>query len=164
MTDKIFGELEHDGYAYCGSMEMECFGEKCEVNLQVNAEEGEEILEEQYEAYQAFMEQWEDIQTDILARILEYYNTEEKGSYGPDDEEEFAEWWPDVDTVDELAELLHIDTILVPEDFIMENMGGRGIYVLFNRDWGGEDYDDNGVAVSVVDENVVEVGYKDMAY
>lgn len=46
----------------------------------------------------------------------------------------------------------------------MENMGGRGVYVLFNRDWGGEDYDDNGVAVSIVNECVDEVGYKDIAY
>lgn len=59
---------------------------------------------------------------------------------------------------------MHIDTIIIPEDFIMEHMGGRGVYVLFNRDWGGEDYDDNGVAVSVVNECVNEVGYKDIAY
>lgn len=46
----------------------------------------------------------------------------------------------------------------------MESMGGRGLYVLFDRDWGGEDLDDNGVAVSIVDDTIDEVGYKDIAY
>lgn len=164
MLDEIFGELEHDGYAYMGTLVINVFGKECEVQLQVNAEEGEEILQEQYEAYEQFVEKWDSIQLDILNQILEYYNGEEKGSYGPDDKDAFKEWWPEIETIDELKKFLHIDTIIIPEDFVMEIMGGRGVYVLFDRDWGGKDYDDNGVAVSVVDESVAKVGYKDIAY
>ena len=127
MIDEIFGKLEHDGYAYIGKTIINAFGSECEASLQINAEEGDDIIAEQYEAYKYF-------------------------------------WWPDIKTIDELKDYLHIDTIIIPEDFIMENMGGRGVYVLFNRDWGGEDYDDNGVAVSIVNECVDEVGYKDIAY
>lgn len=164
MIDEIFGKLEHDGYAYIGKTIINAFGSECEASLQINAEEGDDIITEQYEAYKYFVEKWDSIQMDILNKILAYYNCEEKGSYGPDDKETFNEWWPDIKTIDELKDYLHIDTIIIPEDFIMENMGGRGVYVLFNRDWGGEDYDDNGVAVSIVNECVDEVGYKDIAY
>ena len=46
----------------------------------------------------------------------------------------------------------------------MENNGQNPIYVLFDRDWGGEDSDDNGVAVFIENGEVSEVGYKDIAY
>lgn len=93
-----------------------------------------------------------------------FYSDLLNGAYGPSDEEEFNSWWPDIESIEDLKPLLHIDTIVVPEDYIMESMGGRGMYVLFDRDWGGEDFDDNGVAVSIVDETIDEVGYKDIAY
>lgn len=38
------------------------------------------------------------------------------------------------------------------------------VYVLFNRNWGGEDTEDNGVAVLTEDGEVTEVGYKDIAF
>lgn len=164
MNDNIFGELTYDDISFMGTASIDFFGKNYEVTLQVNPNDDVEIDDIQYEAYQAFLEKWDFIQKDIAEKILAYYNDEEKGSYGPDDEDRFKEWWPEVETIEDIVELLHIDTIIVPEDFIMDNMGGRGIYVLFNRDWGGEDYDDNGVAVSIVDEAVSEVGYKDMAY
>lgn len=46
----------------------------------------------------------------------------------------------------------------------MEDLGENPIYVLFNRDWGGEDLEGNGVAVLVADGEVAEVGYKDIAF
>ena len=46
----------------------------------------------------------------------------------------------------------------------MEMKGENPIYVLFDRDWGGEDYDDNGVAVFIEDGEVAEVAYKDIAF
>ena len=39
------------------------------------------------------MEGWDEVQQKIAAAILEYYNEEEKGAYGPDDETEFESWW-----------------------------------------------------------------------
>ena len=72
------------------------FGNECELRLQINVEEGEDILPEQYEAYEYFIEKWDSIQLNILERILKYYNCEEKGSYGPDDIEAFKEWWPEM--------------------------------------------------------------------
>ena len=47
---------------------------------------------------------------------------------------------------------------------VMESYGENPVYVLFNRYWGGEDTEDNGVAVLIEDGEVTEVGYKDIAF
>ena len=121
----------------------------------------------QYEAYAKFMEKYKTIQARIAEKILVYYNEEEKGAYGPDDPEESKEWWPEINTVDELADKLHLEFIIIPEAYRMNNVRNKGkrcVYVLFSRDWGGEDSDDNGVAIKLHNEEIVEAGYKDMAY
>lgn len=74
MIDEIFGKLEHDGYAYIGKTIINAFGSECEASLQINAEEGDDIIAEQYEAYKYFVEKWDSIQMDILNKILAYYN------------------------------------------------------------------------------------------
>ncbi len=89
---------------------------------------------------------------------------EEKGAYGPEDEEEFNIWWPDIDTEEEMMKNIHLDSIIVESEYVMEDMGENPIYVLFNRDWGGEDLEGNGVAVLVANGEVAEVGYKDIAF
>ena len=63
-----------------------------------------------------------------------------------------------------MVEKIHLDAIVIREEYIMESYGEKPIYVLFNRDWGGEDLDDNGVAVLIEDGEVSEVGYKDIAF
>ena len=79
------------------------------------------------------------------------------------DEEESSKWWPDIDSEEEMMEYLHLDSIIVESEYVMEDLGENPIYVLFNRDWGGEDLEGNGVAVLVADGEVAEVGYKDIA-
>jgi len=110
------------------------------------------------------MQNWEEMQHKIASAILQYYNEQEKGAYGPDDEDEFAEWWPDISSEDELVGKIHLDSIVIQEEYLMESNGENPIYILFNRDWGGEDLDDNGVAVLIEDGEVSEVGYKDIAF
>lgn len=162
MTDNVFGELEYDG-GFVGKLSLDCFGDTEEVDIIIQADDEEDgIADVQYAAFEAFQAKWNDIQNDILERILEYYNDEEKGAYGPEDEEEFREWWPDIGSREDLIPLLHIDSVVIANDYLMED--GRKVYVLFDRDWGGEDLEDNGVAVGLVDEAVEEVGYKDIAF
>ena len=163
MFDEIFGEVVFD-YGYVAKKEITFFGNTQEVEVRIGGEEGEEIARAQRDAYEALMQNWEEIQHKVAAAILEYYNEDEKGSYGPDDEEEFAEWWPDIDSEDELVGKIHLDTIIIQEEYLMELNGENPVYILFDRDWGGEDGDDNGVAVLIEDGEVTEVGYKDMAF
>lgn len=164
MYDEVFGEVTFD-YGYVAKKEITFFGNTQEVEVRIGANENEEIAQIQRAAYEALMQNWEDIQHKIATAILQYYNEEEKGSYGPDDdEEEIAEWWPDIDSEDELVKKIHLDAIRIKKEHLMKRKGKNPIYVLFDCDWGGEDYDDNGVAVFIEDGEVSKVGYKDMAF
>ena len=40
----------------------------------------------------------------------------------------------------------------------------RCLYLLFSRTWGGKDLDDNGIGVCLLDEEIAEIGYKDIAF
>lgn len=163
MYDKIFGELTLD-YDYVAKKEIIFFGNTQEVEIRISVEEDEEIKQVQRDTYEALMQNWEEMQHKIASAILQYYNEQEKGAYGPDDEDEFAEWWPDISSEDELVGKIHLDSIVIQEEYLMESNGENPIYILFNRDWGGEDLDDNGVAVLIEDGEVSEVGYKDIAF
>ena len=63
-----------------------------------------------------------------------------------------------------MVKKLHLDSIVIESEYVMESHGENPVYILFNRDWGGEDTEDNGVAVLIEDGEVTEVGYKDIAF
>ncbi|MDE7478812.1 MAG: hypothetical protein K2M91_12855, partial [Lachnospiraceae bacterium] len=125
----------------------------------------DEISQMQREAFLYFTEAWPDLQEKLIEALMKYYNEEERFSYGPDDEEELAEWWPEIETKEALLEAVTLETIVVASDRMMKKVkNGRCIYLLFSRSWGGEDWDDNGVGVCCVNEGVDEIAYKDIAY
>lgn len=163
MFDEVFGDVTYD-YGYVTKKEINFFGDNQQIEVHIDAEEEKEITQFQRDAYEALMQNWEEMQHKIADAILQYYNGEEKGAYGPDDPDEFAKLWPDIDNEEELVKKIHLDAIIIPEDYIMEDKGENPIYVLFDRDWGGEDLEDNGVAVLIEDGEVSEVGYKYIAF
>ena len=111
-----------------------------------------------------FIEKWNDLQKEIVEKIIKYYNEEEKGSYGPEDKEEFNKWWPEINTIDELSHQIEFDGIIIPEAFIMEDVaGGRCIYLIFNKKY-GNDIEDNGIEVKIVNEEVAEIGFKNIVF
>ena len=146
MKDEVFGGTEQS------------------VEVLIGCDDDEEISKFQRDAFKALIEDWDEMQHKIAAAILEYYNEEEKGAYDPEDEAEFEAWWPDIDTEEELVNKIHLDSIVIESEYVMESFGENPVYVLFNRDWGGEDTEDNGVAVLIEDGEVTEVGYKDIAF
>ena len=164
MTDETFGEIEYDEESgYIGHTAL-TFGEtEQSVEVLIGCDD-EEISQFQRDAFKALIEGWDELQHKIAVAILEYYNEEEKGAYGPEDEAEFEAWWPDIDTEEELVKMLHLDSIVIESEYVMESHGENPVYILFNRDWGGEDTEDNGVAVLIEDGEVTEVGYKDIAF
>lgn len=133
------------------------------VDLTVNVDD-EEIADLQYETYEKFKEKWNELQKEIAEKIIKHYNEEEKGSYGPEDKEEFDKWWPEINTIDELLNQIELEGIIIPEAFIMEDVaGGRCIYLIFNKKY-GNDTEDNGIGVKIVNEEVAEIGFKDIAF
>lgn len=111
-----------------------------------------------------FKEKWNELQKIVVERIIKYYNEEEKGSYGPEDKEEFNKWWPEINTIEELLEQIEFDGIIIPESFIMEDVaGGRCLYLLFSKKW-GNDTEDNGIGVQIINEEITQIGFKEIAF
>ena len=164
MNNTDFEKLEYnEGFGYEGEMSIDFFGKDVNVDLTVNVDD-EEIVDLQYETYEKFKEKWNDLQKEIAEKIIKYYKEEEKGSYGPEDKEEFDKWWPEINTIDELLNQIELEGIIIPEAFIMEDVaGGRCIYLTFNKKY-GNDTEDNGIGVKIVNEEVDEIGFKDIAF
>lgn len=163
MIDMVFGELrKEEDYGWWGKQSLDFGGNAVVVEILIQQGDEEEITEKQKEAFQKFIEKWPKLQEELIEALIKYYNEEEAYSYGPEDEEEAAEWWPEITTKEALLQAVTLETIVIPEDFIMDR--GRRVYLLFSRIWGGEDLDDNGIGVSYRDETLDEIGYKDMAF
>ncbi len=165
MTDKIFGELkrENDRYdGWLGKQTLDFGGNACVVQILIQGDEEDKITQRQRKAFQSFMKKWPSLQKKLIEALIKYYNEEERFSYGPEDEKEAAEWWPDIETKGELLQAVTLETIVVAEDFMQEEE--RRIYLLFSKSWGGEDLDDNGIGVCYIDEEIDDIGYKDIAF
>ncbi len=108
------------------------------------------------------MEKWTLFQTELIEALIRYYNEKERFSHGPDNEKVKEEFWPEIETEESLLKTVALETIVVVEDFLMDE--GRRIYLLFSKGWGGIDLDDNGIGVCGIDEKITEIGYKDIAF
>lgn len=165
IKDKEFGEIEYysDSSYFESAIDIEILGKTIKTKLLIGRTDDEmEVSVSQREVYNIFYKNKKKIEDEVLERVLTYYNDIERFSYGPDDEEENKEWWPEIKSKKELIKHIELETIIIPATFLLND--NRIIYLLFNRDWGGEDYEDNGVAVKIVNEQVSDVAYKDMAY
>lgn len=160
MKNIDFENLEYNEcFGYEGEISINFFGKDMNVYFTVNVED-EEIADIQYETYEKFKEKWKELQKEIAEKIIKYYNEEEKGSYGPEEKERFDKWWPEINTIDELLNQIEIDGIIIPEADVA---GERRIYLTFNKKY-GNDTEDNGIGVKIVNEEVTEIGFKDIAF
>lgn len=165
MTDNVFGELKQvDEYAWKwqGKLAIDFGGEMRDVDLLVQGMEQSGITEKQKDAFRFFIEKWPELQGRLIDALIQYYNEEERFSYGPEDENEAEEWWPEIETKEALLQAVTLETMVVAEDFMMDD--GRRVYLLFSRTWGGRDPDDNGIGVCFVNENIEEISYKEIAF
>lgn len=160
VEDNVFGSLQWDDNNFIGKVKINIFNSNNLVNIFINTKE-KKIDDIQYKTFELFKKNLEFIQNDILDKLIKYYNNI-KFSYGPEDDDEMKAWWSDINSREDMISKIHIDKIVIQESHLHHNE--RCIYVLFNRDWGGPDMDDNGVAVEIINEKVNNVGYKDIAY
>ena len=164
MNNNDFKNLNYnEDFGYEGEISINFFEKDVKVDIIINVED-EEINDIQYEAYEKFKEKWDILQKSVAEKIIEYYNEKEKASYGPEDKEEFNKWWPEINTIDELLNQIELDGIIVPETFVMEDIaGGRCIYLTFSKKY-GNDIEGNGIGVKIVNEEVTEIGFKEIAF
>ncbi len=73
MDDKVWGELELDGYVWWRSMEKSMFGSDVIVELLVQDENQEGILDIQRKAYQTYLENEERYFKEVPRYLLDYY-------------------------------------------------------------------------------------------
>lgn len=165
MTEQIFDGIEKTdacGWKWQGKCTIS-FGRTSDAaDLLIQGAEQDGITARQKNALHRFLEKWPELRRQLIDALITYYNQEERFSYGPDDETEAAEWWPEIETEEALLDAVALEALVVPDDFMMED--SRRIYLLFSRTWGGTDLDDNGIGVCCINEMIDEIAYKDIAF
>ena len=154
MINNVFGELTYDDYGWSGETTIDWFGEIISVDLVVSGEEDEEIDLLQCESYVKFRIAWNSIKDDILNRVLSYYK-DLRCQLGYDDDSNVD--YPEITTVNDIKEKIGIDTIVVP---LSDIYNGRSIALAFHCQWD----DENGLGIVLVNEEVYEIGYQDIAF
>ncbi len=167
LIDPVFGELGDTDGNFITCKNVVFCGIEQSIEVCIDYEDEPVVSQLQRDAYEKLMQGWDEIQHKVSAAILHYYNHEEKFSYGPEDEAEKKQWWPDIENEEDLVKYCHLSSILIPSEDTIEYQQDMGslnpVYLLFDRDWGGGDPDANGVCTLVANGEVVEIGYIDIA-
>ncbi|MCT4509937.1 MAG: DUF2004 domain-containing protein [Tepidibacter sp.] len=152
INDAVFGELEYD-YGWTKNTTIEFCRKSYDIALIVDGEEDGIFDKEQYEAYNSLVKNWEQLQQNLLQSILEYYK-KERHELGYDIE--FNVNYPLIEKIDKLLEMINLVGITIPYGICFE---GRDIGIIFDCTWDIE----NGLGIRLIDENIIEVGYQDVA-
>ncbi|KGX88767.1 hypothetical protein N781_09620 [Pontibacillus halophilus JSM 076056 = DSM 19796] len=152
IKDETFGELQYE-FGWSRTITLNFFGDTTEMDLMIDGEEEGEFDEGQYIAYKALMNSWEAIQHSVLTAILSYYKRK-RIELGYD--KSLNEKYPLVETTHELLEMISLEGLVVPYADIFE---ARHIGLTLNCSWDNE----NGIGIRLLNEEVSEVGYQDVA-
>lgn len=153
MINSIFGELTYE-FGWNGETTIDWYGEIINVDLVVSGEEDEEIDSLQCESYKKFRLAWSDIKDSILERVLSYYiNLRNELGYGDDSNENY----PAISDIDEIKNMITLDSIVVPLSGVYD---GRSIALAFHCEWDTE----NGLGIILVNEEIYDIGYQDIAF
>ena len=148
----VFGELKFD-YIWTKNTQIDFFRQKAEIVVMISGEENGNFEKGQYEAFQNLMVNWDKIHNSFLEPILAYYqNRREELGY----EIEFNKNYPQIKTPEEI--LYHITLVGINVPYA-ELYGGRSIGITFDCTWDI----DNGLGLRLSDEQVVKVGFQDVA-
>lgn len=128
-------------------------GKEFEIALMVSGEEDGKFDEEQYEAYNYLMNNWAEVQQELLQAILDYYiEKRNELGYGVT----FNEKYPLIETNEQLLKIITLVGIHVTYANLLD---GRGIGITFDCTWDEE----NGLGLRLVNEKIIKVGYQDVA-
>lgn len=150
--NEIFGKLEFD-YTWHKKEQMVFAEREEEIVILVAGDEKGEFEDGQYEAYKMLRAKWPDIQEMLLEKILDYYKSRRE-ELGYDIER--SEKYPEILTAKQLLRHITFVGIKIP---YAEIYGGRSIGLSFDCTWDSE----NGLGLRLSDENVIKVGFQDIA-
>ncbi|MCP1422283.1 DUF2004 domain-containing protein [Paenibacillus xylanexedens] len=151
-NDPVFGGLEYN-YGWTRKTMFQLFGGELEITLMIDGDEDGRFDEKQYSAYQSLIQDWKQVQFNLLQPILDYY-IQKRSELGYD--VAFNENYPLVETTTQLMKMITLEGIVVPYGDINEE---RDIGVLFSCTWDSE----NGLGLRLLDEEIADVGYQDVA-
>lgn len=96
----------------------------------------------------------------IIKRIVEYYNKEQKNSYGPDDRNEMEKMWPEINSVDEMLKHLEFSSIIIQDEYLYND---GTVFLAFFYDY-GDDTEGDGIGVKIKDGEITEIGYISISF
>lgn len=152
INDSIFGEIEYD-YIWFRRSKIKFFNNEVDIMLMIAGDDDGQFEDGQYESYQALINKWNEIQETFLEPILEYYKQKRK-ELGYDIE--LNKNYPEIKSTKELLNYITLVGIKVPYADIY---GGRSIGITFDCSWDEE----NGLGLRLNNEEVIDVGYQDIA-
>jgi hypothetical protein len=151
IEDKIFGKLEYDNI-WNKDTTINFFGNETEIVLMIEGEEDGKFEDGQYEAYQALIQNWDELHKRFPKLILEYYEKRRRElGYAYEVNKDY----PLVETEEQILEMITLVGITVS---YAELYGGRSIGITFDCTWDTE----NGVGLRVNNEEVIEIGAQDI--
>lgn len=152
VDNEVFGTLTFD-YTWSKNELISFRGKEVSIAFLVAGDEDGDFEEGQYEAYKMLINKWSVLQDSILEAILNYYkNKRRELGY----EIEPTERYPVITTTDQLLHHIMLVGIKIPYAKIY---GGRSIGLSFDCTWD----DENGLGIRLNNENVIEVGFQDIA-
>lgn len=152
INDSIFGKIEYD-YIWFRRSKIKFFNNKVDIMLMIAGDDEGQFEDGQYEAYQSLINKWNEIQETFLEPILEYYKQKRK-ELGYDIQ--LNKNYPEIKSTKELLNYITLVGIKVPYADIY---GGRSIGISFDCSWDEE----NGLGLRLNNEEVIDVGYQDIA-
>jgi hypothetical protein len=153
MLHDVFGEIKYD-YLWTKNYEFRIFGETSVGILNIAGEEDEEIEQIQVDAFKEFESIKDTLSEKIEKALFNYYQSvasEYRDNFGKM-ADEFA---PLITDVLEMKSLVKFEAVNIPYSFV-ENE--RVLGILFKSKWEIE----HGVAVKIINGEIVEVGFQDI--
>ncbi|MFE6077501.1 DUF6985 domain-containing protein [Paenibacillus sp. NPDC057886] len=154
LNHELFGEISYDLY-WSGQQKIKIFGKEKFIILSIDGNEEGEFHDVQKEAYTNLVENMDDIITEVEEAIFDYYREvymDYREMVGEDESDKIA---PIIENKEELGHLVEPTQLIIRR---VRKNGVRRIGFLFNCTWEIE----NGLAVKIEDEEIVEVGFQDM--
>lgn len=153
-NDKIFGKLEYD-YGWFGSYTILLFDKEIQLSLSVEGDDDSDFETGQYDAFNTFTKKLNDeLYLNLLNKVLDYYNNR-RNELGYNIESN--EHYPEINTIDILLNHITFSFINVMYD---RNDDKRRIGIGFDCTWDSE----NGVGITLIDEEIENIGYQDITF
>ncbi|OPH57692.1 DUF2004 domain-containing protein [Paenibacillus ferrarius] len=148
VNDAVFGELSLF-LSWSKATSIDFCSKLSDIELIIDGEEDGKFDQEQYDAYLAFMENWETLQYNIVQSILDYY-IQRRHELGYD--VGHNEDYPLIDTAEQLLKHINLDGIIIKSAVLSEYID---VGLTFSCSWD----DENGLGVKLLRGQVVEVGW-----